>query len=131
MLPRRLINKTYMALFNNKKKEVDTPKAEATTEKAPATRMDLAHVLRHPRITEKATMHQSMSIYVFDVASTASKNQIIQAVQLYYKVRPQKVRIAQIPKKRTRNMRTGVTGATKKGKKAYVYLKKGETITLT
>lgn len=115
-----------MALFNRKKTNT-----VANEESMAMPGASLAHILKHPRITEKASMHQSMSVYVFDVAVEANKRQIARAVEQYYKVRPRMVRIVSVPKKRTRNMRTGTTGATKRGKKAYVYLKKGETITTT
>ena len=123
-----------MALFTNKKKKQAEAPKETKTPKAGkqiSLGADLAHVLKHPRITEKATMHQSMSVYVFNVGVDVSKTQIAQAIEKYYKVRPQKVRVVTIPQKSTRNMRTGVAGMTKRGKKAYVYLKKGETITVT
>jgi len=40
------------------------------------------------------------------------------------------VRVATIPSKTKRSARTGKTGTKKGGKKAYIYLKKGETINI-
>lgn len=92
---------------------------------------DLSHILKHPRITEKATMHQGASVYTFDIAERATKRDVIAAVRSLYKVTPRKIAIIAVPSKSRRSMRTGMRGVSKGGKKAYVYLKKGETITLT
>lgn len=118
-----------MALFSRKQKKETEKKVVETT---PVMSRDVrAEVLRRPRITEKATFASGMSVYVFDVMRNVSKKQIAQAVEQYYKVRPRKVRVVTIPAKNVRNMRTGQRGVTQGGKKAYVYLKKGETITIS
>ncbi len=120
-----------MALFGtNKKEETTQTAAKPAVVAAPSTTRGLTHVLKNPRITEKATMHADAGVYLFDVAERASKRDIMQAVLSVYKVLPRKVRVAYIPSKVKRNMRTGKSGIKKGGKKAYVYLKKGETITL-
>ena len=93
-------------------------------------RGDVSHVLHSPRITEKASMHMEKSAYVFDIAQSANKKQIKDAIFAIYKVKPVKVAIVNIRTKTTRNMRTGQTGVKGGGKKAYVYLNKGETITI-
>jgi len=121
-----------MALFGSKKKE------ETKVESAPATKqefvsnapMGIAHVLKNPRITEKASVHQSIGVYTFDVETSATKTQIAEAIRAVYKVTPRKIRIVQVPLKRTRSIRTGRAGVKIGGKKAYVYLKNGETITI-
>ena len=117
-----------MSLFSRTKKK-ETTVAAVPIERAPQI-SDVAHILKSPRITEKATFASSMSIYVFDVAPNATKQQIKAAVERVYKVRPRKVRVVSIPVKRVRNMRTGQRGTKAGGKKAYVYLTKGESITL-
>ncbi len=117
-----------MALFSKKTAKKTAVKPEGT--ETSSVKNDVSHVLKRPRITEKATINQMTSVYVFDVAVRATKRQIMQAVEQYYKVRPRKVTVVTIPQKKTRNMRTGTKGITAGGKKAYVYLKKGETITL-
>ena len=125
-----------MALFKR------YPKTEVTAEKAaPAPKpmraaggprsSDLSHILMRPRITEKATMATGMGVYVFNVAPRANKRQILEAVAKYYKVTPRMVRVVSIPAKSVRNMRTGQRGTSHGGKKAYIYLKKGETITVS
>jgi large subunit ribosomal protein L23 len=117
-----------MALFRRTKKDTEEKSAAVSTSVHPD---DLSHVLRQPRITEKATVASGLGVYVFDVAPNATKPQIKAAVARYYKVTPRMVRIVSIPEKSVRNMRTGQRGVTRGGKKAYVYLKKGETITIT
>jgi large subunit ribosomal protein L23 len=92
---------------------------------------DRSNVLKHARITEKASMMSADSIYVFDVAQSATKRDISRAVQALYKVIPTKIAIVLVPAKKVRHMRTGRIGMKKGGKKAYVYLKKGETITIS
>jgi large subunit ribosomal protein L23 len=124
-----------MAFFGSRKK-VEEPKPEVV--KAAPVRANsasnagssVAHVLKNPRITEKASMHQSIGVYTFDVAINATKTQIAEAIRNTYKVSPRKIRIVQIPVKQTRSTRTGKRGIKTGGKKAYVYLTSGETITI-
>lgn len=121
-----------MALFSRTKKE--GKKEVAATAVASTTSGNVgsgvSHVLLAPRITEKATMSTGMGVYVFDVVPSASKQQIKSAIERAYKVRPRMVRVVTIPTKNVRNMRTGQSGVQQGGKKAYIYLKKGETITI-
>jgi large subunit ribosomal protein L23 len=122
-----------MALFGSKKKTEGTKPEAAKVAQAQVSHSNVssvAHVLKNPRITEKASMHQSVSVYTFDVAQSATKTQIAEAVRGVYKVSPRKIRIVQIPSKRTRSTKTGKRGIKIGGKKAYVYLKNGETITI-
>lgn len=126
-----------MALFGKSKTDKKEKKAAAAVEpQETPTRSrvhadsDVSAVLRSPRITEKATMHQAEGVYTFDVAENATKHSVIQAVAAAYKVVPKKVRIVAVPSKRKRSARTGVKGVTRRSKKAYVYLPKGETITI-
>lgn len=91
---------------------------------------DYAHVLRAPRITEKASFAMEGSAYVFDVSPDANKKLIGAAVESIYKVRPRKIRVVNTKPKHVRNMRTGKKGTKGGFKKAYVYLKRGESITI-
>lgn len=125
-----------MALFSRKKKtdEAVEAKAAPVQKAAPkalsSTGRDLTNVLRHARITEKATIAQAGGVYVFDVTTSVSKRDIAQAVKSLYNVAPRKVAVVNIPKKNIRSMRTGRTGVKGGGRKAYVYLKKGDSITI-
>ena len=119
-----------MALFGSKKKIVKT-KAKAETKAVAVvsdkvSMNDLAHIIKRPRITEKASMKSESGVYVFDVSPDATKYTISQAVMELYKVNPIKVGITQTPAKKV--FVRGKWGIAKGGKKAYVYLKKGETI---
>jgi large subunit ribosomal protein L23 len=125
-----------MALFGSKKttKTAKTTK-KAKAEAAPAAPVaasgaDFSHIIRHARITEKATMHSQNGVYVFNVAETAGKREIIAAVKKIFSVTPRKVSIVTVPSKTKRSMRTGRVGTKAGGKKAYVYLAKGETLNI-
>lgn len=91
---------------------------------------DIARILKHPRITEKATNGIENGVYVFDVVPDANKKQIKEAIKLVYNVEPIKVSVTTIRRKSVRNSRTGIKGVKSGGKKAYVYLKKGDTISI-
>ena len=86
-------------------------------------------VLLRPRITEKAAISADKNnVYVFEVTSNATKPSIAASVKAQYKVTPVKVRVAMIADKRI--VFRGRPGVKKGGKKAYVYLKKGDKIEL-
>jgi len=120
-----------MALFSKTKKTEKKPVAVAKPAAAEGGKFELSHVIVKPRITEKSTWHSAQGVYVFDVAESANKQQIAQAVRAIYTVTPRKVSIVTIPSKRKRSARTGKLGVKGGGKIAYVYLKKGETINLS
>ena len=117
-----------MALFGSKKKTED----KAKEVKTPAVKtentsvIDLAHVIVRPRITEKASVVAENGIYSFEVSERSTKKTIAAAVKELYNVTPTKVAIVTIPRKNV--IVRGKRGVKKGGKKAYVYLKKGETI---
>ena len=90
-----------------------------------------AHILQRARITEKASMAAEVGVYVFNVAADATKRDIIRAVHSLYKVTPRKVAVLPVPAKKVRHMRSGRIGVKSGGKKAYVYLKKGETLVIS
>lgn len=89
-----------------------------------------ANILKRPRITEKAAYLSEKGCYVFDVAVNANKAEVAAAVREVYKVMPRKVTLAAIPRKSTVGRGTGRKGMTAGGKKAYVFLKQGDTIEL-
>jgi len=116
-----------MALFSSKssKKKAETKGEDV---RIPA---DSGTILLRPRITEKASITQAQNVYVFDVAARATKPEIKAAFLAHYKVAPIRVRVVNTKGSETRNMRTGRRGMTSASRKAYVYLKKGETISIT
>ncbi|MDE1875195.1 MAG: 50S ribosomal protein L23 [Patescibacteria group bacterium] len=79
-----------------------------------------------PRITEKAARLSENGIYAFNVRKDANARQIAEAVETAYKVKPVKVSVA--PVKSKSMFSRGKYGKTVAGKKAYVYLKKGDKI---
>lgn len=81
-----------------------------------------------PRITEKAALSQDKGCYVFNVAPDATKQEIAKEIEAIYKVKPVKVNIAKAaPKRRFFRGKFG----TKAGvKKAYVFLKEGDKISI-
>jgi len=121
-----------MALFGKKKlTKKSTDKAEVVdVSKALPTDRNLASVIVRPRITEKSVGMSEQNVYTFEVKRSASKYQVRDAVIALYKVTPVKVNIVnKKPAERmvgSRNRTKHVAGM----KKAYVYLKKGDTINL-
>ena len=89
---------------------------------------DLDRILIRPRVTEKATEKVEEGVYVFDVAMDANKFQIKKAVFNLYKVTPVKINIAKVPSKKI--IYRGKRGVKSGGKKAFVYLKKGDKISI-
>ncbi len=80
-----------------------------------------------PLITEKAAVSAALRhAYVFEVRKNATKKSIAASIKELYKVTPEKVHMLAIPKKRV--FRRGQKGMVGGGKKAYVYLKKGDKI---
>jgi len=121
-----------MALFGRKQKEEkkEVPAQAAAEVQSTSGVGNLSHVLRNPRITEKATERSGSGTYTFDVDAYATKRQISEAVKKFYGVTPRMVRVVTIRSKVRRNARSGKMGIKKGGRKAYVYLKSGEQITI-
>jgi large subunit ribosomal protein L23 len=121
-----------MALFGNKKEtKKSADKAPVVNvSKALPTDYNLSSVIVRPRITEKSVAMSEQNVYTFVVKSSATKFQVRDAVKALYDVTPVKVNIVnKKPAKRmvgSRNRVKHVAGI----KKAYVYLKKGDTINI-
>ena len=83
-------------------------------------------VLRRPLVTEKGTLLQERSKYVFEVALTANKTQVKEAVERAFEV---KVTAVNIIRKRGTMRRIGPRRVrTADQKKAVVTLRPGDTI---
>jgi large subunit ribosomal protein L23 len=120
-----------MAIFKEKKESsvAKKPKTKPlTVKKAVPAMKNSAQIsmIVHPRVTEKASNMGESNTFVFDVSPRSNKRIISEAIQELYKVRPVKVRIVQVPRKR-RFVR-GRAGFKPGGKKAYVFLKKGDKL---
>lgn len=84
-------------------------------------------IIKNPKVTEKASfVAEKQNVYTFDVGVKATKNEVKKAIFALFKVNPVKVNIVNNPQKIT-SYRSRIS---KKdgGKKAYVYLKKGDKI---
>lgn len=84
------------------------------------------HKIIRPRVTEKATTVAENGVHVFEIEKGTTKREVAKAVEELYKVKPIKVNIVKIPRKQV--FVRGKKGFKAGGKKAYVYLKKGEKI---
>ena len=119
-----------MALFGKKTDENKEVKAVSVKKPAMATNHNLNSILVKPRLTEKSVSMGERNVYTFEVKRDANKFQVRDAVKALYNVTPVKVNIVS---KRPAHRPKGSTNRTVKVagmKKAYVYLKKGDTINL-
>ncbi len=124
-----------MALFSRTKKtETKAEAAEVAKVRKPSrslpTDRNLASVLKAPRITEKSVAAGERNVYTFVVDSRATKFQVRDAVKAQFNVTPVKVNIVNKAPKQTHSRSKGRTVSQSGMKKAYVYLKKGESISL-
>jgi len=123
-----------MALFSQKQKteKEEIVKVEKTPTEKKSSPLDsnLSRVVKGLRITEKAVNLGDKNVYTFNISRDATKYQIRDAIKFLYNVTPVKINIVnKKPSTRTTGSRTRtfkVSGA----KKAYVYLKEGDTINL-
>lgn len=85
-----------------------------------------------PRISEKTYELSNKSVYVFEVPKMISKQLIASSIEEQFKVSVENVRVANMPQKSKRLIRNQgkkVSYGIKSGfKKAYVTLKRGDTI---
>jgi large subunit ribosomal protein L23 len=121
-----------MALFSRSKKTteeaVTTPVVAAS--KARSIDRDLTSVIIAPVITEKAVLQQGAKVYAFYVRKDATKYLVRDAVKALYKVTPVSVNIVN---KRPRTVLSRARGREQKQagfKKAYVYLKDSDSISI-
>ena len=119
-----------MAILRKIKKE-ETDKDAPTQGRSPdqsVGKSKPAHFGLVPHITEKATFLGEKNAYVFKIKPEFNKIMVRQAVKKQYNVEPTKVRIINIPGKMVfiRRRRAQKAGY----KKAVVYLKKGDKISL-
>ena len=93
------------------KKEIKNPVTKSTTK---------------GRVTEKASFAQEQNVYTFNIEKGENKTEIKKKIFALYKVKPVKVNVLPVPKKNTSfKGRKSVRGG---GRKALVYLKKGDKI---
>ena len=118
-----------MAIFGKKKTGKTVEKKAAKSPVAISPRrlsVETAKIIVRPHITEKSGMLSQNGTYTFEVTRDANTTTVAEAVEVLYKVVPVRVSILPIhPKSRSFK---GKPGLSAKGRKAYVYLKKGDTI---
>jgi len=119
-----------MALFGKKEKPA---KAEAkkvavkeTSSEQAAPVLSAAPVIVRPHITEKAAILTDENVYVFEVTKDATKHSIKREVARLYKKTPEKVAITRnagktVMRRKGRGQKPGI-------KKAYVYMKEGDSL---
>ncbi len=115
-----------MGIFSRKKKTSE-PKTALVPQAASASlSASVDGALLRPRITEKASVLSSANVYTFDIVPSANAKEVREAVKNAYGVVPVKVSI--LPVRSKKMFSKGRRGRTASGKKAYVFLKKGDTI---
>ena len=81
-----------MAIFSktttNKIKTTKTPVALKDSVKTRDGRLE--NIIRAPWLSEKALIATEAGVYVFEVPASATKPQVMDAIELIYKVRPRK-----------------------------------------
>ncbi len=128
-----------MAILNIQKKKKDEGAGE---ERKPASKKTKAvrtktsadvlssiehlSILKNPRITEKVSQLMELNVYTFDVYNSATKDDVKKAIFARYNVMPIKVNMLPVHSKR--KLIRGKIGRTSRGKKALVYVTKGDKI---
>jgi large subunit ribosomal protein L23 len=102
-------------------KKITTEKKEVVAE--------VAKLIIAPRITEKASLQSSSNAYTFVVTKNATKHTVLAEFKKEYKVTPKAINITNMPRKNT--FIRGKHGTQAGIKKAIVFLKKGDSITLS
>jgi large subunit ribosomal protein L23 len=83
-------------------------------------------IIKNPRVTEKGSFAMEQNVYTFDITADANKTEIKKAIFTLYKVKPVKVNVLPVPRKKI--MSKGKVGVKSGGRKAFVYLKKEDKI---
>ena len=103
--------------------------AEKKVEKKLVATANTYDVLRRPIISEKAAKLSENNGVVFEVAMSATKEDVAKAVEVLFNVKPTKVNVV-ITKGKVKSFRGRSTGTQRKVKKAYVSLPKDAKLDL-
>ena len=95
--------------------------AEKKVEKKLVATAGTFDVLRRPIISEKAAKLSESNGVVFEVAMSATKEDVAKAVEVLYNIKPTKVNIV-VTKGKVKSFRGRSTGTQRSVKKAYVSL---------
>ena len=123
-----------MALFSRSKKSESAAAETAVQAKAvstaKATDRDLSSIIVKPRITEKAVGKSGQNVYTFVVRKDATKYDVRDAIKQLYSVTPVKVNIVNKAPRQYMSRSKGRKVTEAGMKKAYVYLKSGDSISI-
>jgi large subunit ribosomal protein L23 len=119
-----------MALFSKTKKTTKKETSTASGTKVPGAMRDLSSIIVSPRVTEKAVRQNDKNVYTFVVARSATKHTVKDAITALFKVTPVKVNIVNKMPRQKMSMSKGRPVSEKGMKKAYVYLKEGDRISI-
>lgn len=119
-----------MALFKSKKTKEEQAVAtdNSVAQANPTVDSSLDDVLVRAHITEKAYDLSKRGVYTFEVAQNANKYVVAQAIKSVYGVTPKQVRIVKTKPRTVRSLMRAKSTHQSGMKKAYVYLKEGDTI---
>lgn len=122
---KKAVKKTSTKEVAAKKETAKKPENKEETVVMPSS-SSLRDVIIRPYITEKSVIAGEHNAYVFEVRKGSTKQEIKRAIYALYKHTPRKVNIARKPitkvrRKKGMGRKSAIT-------KAYVYLKKGDTI---
>jgi large subunit ribosomal protein L23 len=92
------------------------------------TDRNLSSVLIKPRVTEKAVKKGEQNVYTFVIHQDANKFDVREAIKALYKVTPVKVNIVNKTARQFMSRSKGRTISESGMRKAYVYLKAGDSI---
>ncbi len=120
-----------MALFSKKPAaKAPAAKKEKKGDAVVTAGRNLSEVLRAPRLTEKAMRQSERNVYSFEIAPGATKYDVRDAVKRFYNVTPVRVNIVNKTPRQYKHANSRRTRTERGMKKAYVYLKKGDSISL-
>ncbi len=123
-------------VFFNQKKEENTVAVSENTGKDVKKDMsskdvrDISSVLVRPHVTEKAVSQSDRNVYTFIVRSDATKYMVHEAVRKLFNVTPKRVNLVKKSPRRYMSRSRGKKVSESGMKKAYVYLKEGDSISL-
>jgi large subunit ribosomal protein L23 len=115
-----------MALFGTSKKKNTSAPQEVREVKDVSGK--LSSVLTAPWLSEKALIATEKGIYTFHVPMDATKKDVALAIKKTYNVTPRKVTVVNLPAKKVSMRTRRGFGMRSARRKAYVHLKKGDTI---
>lgn len=111
----------------DKKVKKATSKKETKDDAKVEVKKEKSHPLViGPRVTEKSAINAEKGVYTFNVTSNANKDELKKAINFLYGVKPVSISITKIADKKI--TRRGIVSIKRGGKKAVVYLKKGDKI---